>query len=70
MGSFYLFAQPSFIGGVARLLDFAGSLNEYNYSRTRAEADTVALSQDWQAVGSDISMATKKYGQSLEKENG
>jgi hypothetical protein len=53
----YLFARPSFIEGVARMVDLAGSLNTYNDSRTPEEADARALSQDWKAVGHDMRVA-------------
>ena len=56
-----LFARPSFVEGIARLLDFAGTLQEYNGSRTNVEADTRALKNDWNAVGDDLRGAIKTY---------
>ena len=56
-----LFARPSFIEGVARILDFSGTLNEYNSCDTGEEADARAILSDWQAVGSDIEDASKKF---------
>lgn len=50
----FLFARPSFLEGLARIFDFSGSLNEYNQSRTPAEADYIALKMDCRAVGLDI----------------
>jgi hypothetical protein len=49
--SVFLFANPSFINGVARLLDFQGSYTTYNMSRNRQEADVRALYADWLSVG-------------------
>jgi hypothetical protein len=48
------FAEPSFWGGVARILDFSGSLSDYNRSPTAARADAVAIGSDWCAVGTDL----------------
>ena len=53
MGDF-LFARPSFVTGVARILDIGGTLQEYNTSRTPEEADTRALRADFVAVGADL----------------
>lgn len=49
-----LFARPSFLSGAARVLDFAGTMNTYNNSRTADEADARALASDWESVGRDI----------------
>ncbi len=53
----YLFARPSFMEGMARLVDFGGSLNEYNVSLTGEEADLVALSADFAAVTDELRLA-------------
>lgn len=57
-----LFARPSFLEGVARIFDFAGTLSEYNRSRTGEEADYQALLSDWLAVGDDIREASQLVG--------
>ena len=49
-----LYAQPSFLEGIGRLVDFAGLLEDYNYSATPEEADRSALTADWYAVGDDL----------------
>jgi hypothetical protein len=56
MGNYsdYFFARPSFIGGMARVLDLGSTLNVYNESQTPQEADERAISSDWKAVGSEI----------------
>ncbi len=55
--SLYLTAQPSFLEGVARLFDFAGTLSVYNESRSPDEADIRALRADWKALGDDMRFA-------------
>lgn len=59
MGTFtdLLFARPSFLEGVARLLDFGSTLNEYNGSDTPEDADLAALRSDWEALGQDYRSA-------------
>lgn len=61
MSSFstFLFSSPSFYEGIARLVDFGGMLNSYNFSPTPEQADAVAMASDWQAVGTDIEAAMK-----------
>jgi hypothetical protein len=56
----FLFARPSFIEGVARMVDVGGSLNTYNQSRTPEEADARAILEDWMAVGHDVNVALKQ----------
>lgn len=53
----FLFARPSFIEGLARMLDLSGSLNTYNNSRTPEEADARAVRNDWKAIGHDMRQA-------------
>ncbi len=60
MGSFFLFAMPSFLGGVARLLDLGGTFNSYNEGVSPEEADTVATYVDWLTVGNDIQFAISR----------
>jgi len=50
----FLFAQPSFISGAARVIDLWGQFDDYNRSDTPAEADAKALAADWFVVGQDI----------------
>lgn len=52
--TFFLFARPSFIEGVARVLDIGNTLREYNESQTTIEADLIAIHEDWSAIGKDI----------------
>lgn len=55
--SSFLFCQPSFIEGIARIFDFACSLRDYNFSQSPDEADTLALSNDWNAIYEDFESA-------------
>ncbi len=55
--SSFLFARPSFLEGWARIVDFGGTLQEYNRSPTDQAADFYALAADWRAVGLDIRQA-------------
>ena len=57
ISTFYLFANPSFLEGTARLIDVCGALNMYNESETNEEADFRALRSDWLAVGQDLMTA-------------
>ncbi len=69
--SFFLFARPSFIGGVARLFDFAGTLNTYNISATGELADARAFQEDWKAIGDDMRAVLAAYKNEQEcKANG
>jgi hypothetical protein len=56
-----LCARPSFFEGMARLFDFPGILNCYNYSKTTGEADYRAILSDWRHVGNDLLSATMQY---------
>ena len=58
---FVLYARPSFLEGISRLIDFTGSLNTYNSSRTPEEADFRAILSDWEAVGFEILNAAKNF---------
>lgn len=53
----FLYARPSAVEGVARLLDFGNCLNEYNRSATTEQADARALRADWHGIGDDMRAA-------------
>ncbi len=71
MGNLYipnkLFANPSFIEGVASVVDLGATLQKYNTSDTDNEADSEALKNDWSAIGDDLRFSIKKYEQQLAK---
>lgn len=50
----FLFARPSFFEGMPRVLDIGGTLNEYNTSLSAEQTDSLAISADWRAIGSDL----------------
>ena len=50
----YLFATPSFLGGMASILDLGSTMTLYNESLTPEEADSKAVFSDWTVVGHDI----------------
>lgn len=58
----FLYSRPSFLEGVARVVDFANVLQEYNASSTPEIADERATRADWKAVGSDMYKALEKVG--------
>ena len=58
----YLYAIPSFLGGMAHTLDVGGTLQVYNENETPAEADTKALRNDWESVGNDLLDSMIEYG--------
>lgn len=53
----FLFARPSFLAGVARLLDLDAQIDVYNQSPTTSEADARAIYSDWRMVGEDLHTA-------------
>jgi hypothetical protein len=63
MGSYtnFLFAQPSFIEGAGRVLDFGDTLTEFNRSLDDEQADRLALWADWSAVGDDIGAVINRF---------
>jgi hypothetical protein len=50
----FLVAQPSFLSGVASLINVPGWCDVYNGSRNTDEADARAMRADWQVVGQDL----------------
>lgn len=61
MTDYFLFARPSFISGMGRVLDLGSTLTEYNVSPSEEQADHIAIRSDWEAVGSDITKAIAQY---------
>ena len=50
----FLFAQPTFLTGIGRLVDLFEVFDDYNHSRTEAEADARGLYADFRITGEDI----------------
>ncbi len=57
----FLFAHPSVLSGVGRVLDLGGTLTEFNTALTPEQADAIAIAMDWQAVGADLNAALGWY---------
>jgi hypothetical protein len=72
MGNLYvankLYANPSTIEGMSRVVDLGATMQVYNTSETDEQADFEALRNDWCAVGDDFRFAIKKYGQQTAKQ--
>jgi len=61
----FLFAQPSFASGAARVLDMWGQFDDYNRTETTLEADARAIDADWLIVGQDLSDAILNHEDEL-----
>lgn len=59
----FLYARPSFLQGVARVIDFGNFLDDYNTSPTSQEADSQALRNDWAALGADFRHAAESLAE-------
>ena len=64
----FLFAQPSLLSGVSRLLDLGGVFDDYNRSRNGMEADNRAGWVDWGTVGQDFEHGIYKSEQALPRQ--
>ena len=61
MKTYFLFAMPSFLSGVARVLDLGCQFDNYNTSQTVEEADALALYSDFRLVGQDLQKAMESF---------
>lgn len=68
MGSYYGFlnARPSFTEGFVRAVDVGDTLTEYNTSATGEQADYIALTMDWLAIGEDFRHAMASLAPKIE----
>jgi len=55
----FLYAHPSFLEGIARIVDVGNVLQEYNMSS--GDADKKAIRADWRAVENDMCKIIKDY---------
>lgn len=53
-----IYQSPSFLRGLARLVDFSGEIDRY---KTSGDPDAAALQEDWKAVGNDLKTALVQY---------
>jgi hypothetical protein len=63
--SFFLFARPSFVEGMARTMDLGGTLDAYNERMHPMDSDRAAMHSDWEAVGADLLAAVEKEKERL-----
>ena len=56
-----LFAMPSTLSGAARVMDLWGVFDDYNTSLTPDEADEVAITLDWLAVGDALRLGLLRH---------
>lgn len=54
----FLFARPSLLEGMGRVVDWGDTLTEYNSS---PDPDQAALAMDWVAVGGFLEWAILEY---------
>ena len=59
----FLFAMPSFIDGMASVLDMGANRVEYNESSTGKTADAIAIYNDWKRVGKDLISAIEEINE-------
>ena len=59
--SYCLGARPSFLEGIARLMDLGNSLNEYKSYPSGVEADHAAIARDWAMIGLDFRNAIAEF---------
>ena len=63
MTDYFLYATPSFVSGMARVLDLGSTMTEFNSTFYPEVADFYAIKSDWINVGSDINTALNIYGE-------
>lgn len=63
--SLFLMAQPSFLGGMASVMDLGDTLTQFNASESGEAADRAANWADWEMLAKDLRAAA---GSVLEKE--
>ena len=57
----FLFADESFLTGIASSLDIAGSSTRFNTSQNAEDADSKAIRNDWEMIGNDIKNAIDSF---------
>jgi hypothetical protein len=65
----FLYATPSFFGGMASILDIGSTLTVYNTSLTPEIADKKAMYADLKVIGDDMRGAMKRFEESLKCQN-
>lgn len=65
----FLFAMPSFMGGMASALDIGATLVVYNESPTPELADAIAIRNDWKTIMNDMSSPFCHIEEPIDGEN-
>ncbi len=60
LSAYKLFAEPTFLRGLAKVLDLGNTLDYYNSSESPEQADVDALRADWNIIGQDLRDAAKE----------
>lgn len=61
-GTFRLFKkEPSFMDGVASLVDLSSNQSKYNYDLNEEDADMNSLREDWRVIGTDLWHVINNY---------
>lgn len=60
----FLYAKPSFIEGLSRIIDLGNTLKEYNESET---PDEIATAMDWAMVGQYLRNSLDEYAKTTRK---
>lgn len=63
--SLFLMAQPSFLDGMARVLDLGDTMTGYNYSQDGDAADHAAIWADWELIAADLRRASEQFSRGL-----
>ena len=56
----FLYATPTFVSGMGRVIDLGATMTVFNSSDSEAEADAKAIYNDWLAIGNDMREAMEK----------
>ncbi len=60
MSSDFLFARPSWISGVGRVIDLWACFEDFNDSPTNEAADERGLYSDWRMIGEELARAIEQ----------
>jgi len=66
MQTTFLFASPSLLSGIARILDIGSQFDGYNEIETDETADVTALCSDFRMVGQDLQKAMESLSDEME----
>jgi hypothetical protein len=66
--STYFFAMPAWLDGPARLFDFWGGYDRYNWGSSPEEGNAYAIAMDWLAVGDDIVAAMNQVASEMDRD--